>query len=227
MSGVVIGETVRRLFTSLGYIAFVLLLVIVSFGVARFDQPGAAWPSLMVLLAVIAGCTPIGPEFSTGTLQLVLVKPINRAVYLVSRVVGVILSVWLATFIAFACEVLGRTIRGNVPWSHLGTVLVNTLTDVVLIVALLTLFGSLMRAYFNVAIYFGLQMFLAIMIGLGQRKWPGWLVKAVVAIERNLFPNAPPELDAKWLLLVWSNAAIAIVLACLAFRRREVPYGAD
>ena len=37
---------------------------------------------------LITGCGPIGPEFSSGTLQLILVKPINRATYLLSRVAG-------------------------------------------------------------------------------------------------------------------------------------------
>ena len=29
------------------------------------------------------------------------------------------------------------------------------------------------------------------------------------------------------MLMVLANAAVALVLACLAFRQREVPYGAD
>jgi hypothetical protein len=46
-------------------------------------------------------------------------------------------------------------------------------------------------------------------------------------VDHNLFPELPPGLDAAWTLMVLSNAAIALLLACLAFRRREVPYGAD
>ncbi|MDQ3280225.1 MAG: hypothetical protein M3Q69_02300 [Acidobacteriota bacterium] len=227
MSGVVVGETLRRHFTNVGYIAYLLVMAMVALATAQFGQPAAAWPTLVALLAIISGSAVIGPEFSTGTLQLVLVKPINRAVYLVSRVTGVVLAVWVVTFESFLFEAAARMVRGEVPWAQLGTALVNTLTDVVMIVALLALLGSLTRAYFNVAIYVGAQMFFGLLIALGQRKWPEWLLKAVVTVERNLFPDAPPRIDRNWLLLVWCNAAIALVLACLAFRRREVPYGAD
>ena len=46
-------------------------------------------------------------------------------------------------------------------------------------------------------------------------------------VDRNLFPDLPPRLDREWILMVLANAAVALLLACFAFRGREVPYGAD
>lgn len=229
MSGVVIRETVRRHFSSIGYWTFVALLSILALGIARFDRPGAVWPSLVAMLAIITGCGVIGPEFSSGTLQLILVKPIDRASYLLSRVAGVVLSVWTAALFAFAAESVGRILIGKIAWLPLVAALLNALAATVLTVSLLALLGSLTRAYYNVAIYVG-AMFAVSFAGGVLRLWravPQFVFTVLTTIENNLYPEAPLRLDRDWLLLVLSNAAIALLLACIAFRRREVPYGAD
>lgn len=223
MSGVVIAETVRRHFTSVGFLSFLALLAIVSVGFAQFDRPAAGWPSLIVLLAIVTGAGPIGPELSSGTLQLILVKPRSRSAYLLSRVAGVVLAVWTAAAVASACELLGRKLESA---PEIGAALLNSMIEVVLIVSLLTFLGSVTRAYYNVAIYFGAQIVLALLSGFG-RKLPPLVARAVTAVDHNLFPETPPRLEPDWLLLVACNAAVALVLACLAFRRREVPYGAE
>jgi ABC-type transport system involved in multi-copper enzyme maturation permease subunit len=241
VNGTVIGETVRRHVTSIPYVAYVVLLAIIGTGVSTFDRPGAVWPSFVALLAIIVGCGPIGPEFSSGTLQLILVKPVTRATYLLSRVAGVVLVVWLATIVPAFFELAGRLFwgEGAVPWLAILAALVSSGADTILTVSLLVLLGSITRAYFNVAIYIvtmiGLSMTIAILgvvrasnnaIGRFLNEHIA-IERAISVIERNLFPDLPARLDPEWLLMVLSNAAIALVLACFAFRRREVPYGAD
>jgi ABC-type transport system involved in multi-copper enzyme maturation permease subunit len=229
LSSVVIEETIRRHVTHIGYLTYVAFLAIVSVGVSQFGPPAGAWPSLVGLLAIITGCAPIGPEFSSGTLQLILVKPINRATYLLSRIAGVLCVIWLAAIVPFACEVIGRMIKGEVPWQAMGTTLLNTAVLAILTVSLLTLFGSLSRAYLNVAFYMVLQIGLGVLpmlLSLRRERFAP-IARAIGVIEQNLYPSAMAGLDWKLLLLVLSNAAVAIVLACFAFRNREVPYGAD
>jgi hypothetical protein len=51
--------------------------------------------------------------------------------------------------------------------------------------------------------------------------------RVLLTIDQNLFPDLPPRLDPVWIMMVLSNAAVALLIACLVFRRREVPYGAD
>lgn len=219
-----IAETVRRHVTNIGFVAYVAVLAMAALAVAQFENPGAVWPGLVIVLAVITGCAPIGPEFSSGTLQLILVKPINRAVYLLSRVTGVLAVVWSAAVVAALCELAGRALADFTP---IATSLVHSMAEALLIVAMLTFIGSFTRAYFNVAIYFGVQIFLSVLTVLGARRFPEQVTRALRVVDQNLFPNAPPRLDRDWLLLVACNAAIALLLACLVFRRREVPYGAE
>ena len=241
MSWTVIAETFRRHVTSGAFLVFAALLAIIALGSSAFDKPASAWPPFIALLAWIIGCGPIGPEFSSGTLQLILVKPITRASYLLSRVAGVVLTVCAAAFVAAALEIAGRAIWGSsVPFTMIGSVFLNVAAEVILAVSLLTLLGSLTRAYFNIAIYiaamFGLGI-LGVVLGFIRQSANAFgrflsehpiVERGVSVVEQNLFPDLPARgLDAQWTLMVLSNAAVALVLACLAFRRREVPYGAD
>jgi ABC-type transport system involved in multi-copper enzyme maturation permease subunit len=228
MSGVVIVETIRRHVTNAGYLAFLGLVAIVAIAASHFDRTAAAWPTLIWLLAVVTGAGPIGPEFSSGTLQLILVKPLNRATYLLSRVAGVLCVVWLTALVAFTCEVIGRAFTGAIPWQLLGSALLNSLADTLLTVSLLVLLGSLTRAYFNAAIYVGTQIGISVITGVltMAHRFPA-VLQAIGTIDENIFPDRPLTFDRDYLLLAASNAAIALVLACFAFREREVPYGAD
>ncbi len=237
MSAVVIGETVRRHVTNVFYVALLLLLVMIGFGVASFNTPGAVWPSLVGLLALVAGSGVVGPEFSSGTLQLVVSRPLRRWTYLLSRVAGVLAAVGIAGTLAFLAESVTRLLRGTdlVPWPLLLNVLVVALTTC----ALLVLFASFTRAYFNIAIYFLLQVgfsategILALVRGRGGamgeflRVHPE-IEMGVTAASQTLFPEVVPHFDAVWIAKALVVAAIALAQACVLFSRREVPYGAD
>jgi ABC-type transport system involved in multi-copper enzyme maturation permease subunit len=229
MSWVVYSETVRRHLSNVSYYTAVAMFAIAAFISSRFDTLAGVWPPLVEVLAVVVGCAAIGPEFSSGTLQLILVKPVNRAVYLLSRVAGILSAVWLAAIVAFACELAGRAIAGQpLRADVLGKALLNTSVGAIMTVSLLVFFGTFTRAYFNVALYMLLQLGLGIVITITAmgRRFPD-LVRVLDQILRNLFPQAPQNIDHRWMLMVLANASVALVLACLIFRRREVPYGGD
>lgn len=241
MNRVVVEETLRRHVTNGAYLAFLGLVAMFGLLASAMTRTPSFWPSLVTALAIAAGAGVIGPEFSSGTLQLVLVKPVNRAVYLLSRVAGVVLAVWIAALVGAASEIIGRLAWSGraIPWTELGAMLLNGMADTLLTVALLALLGSLTRAYFNAAIYFaamiGLSGATALLAAvrmsqsaLGQMlaRFP-ILERSIEVTAANLFPDVLPRFDRQWLLMVLSNAAVALVLACFAFRRREVPYGAD
>lgn len=234
MNEAVVAETVRRHVTNVFYLAFLVCLLMVAFLASSFHSPASMWPSLVWLLAVVTGAGLIGPEFSSGTLQLVVSKPISRSVYLVSRLTGVMIVVSLTALAAFGMEALGRAIGGGpFPAPTMLTVLANAVTGCALVCALLVLLGSVTRAYFNVAIFFLLQTALSISLGiLGLMRSRGVgdyeaIERVLTAAEQVLFPESPPQFDGVWLFRVLMTAAVAVALACLAFQRREVPYGAD
>ncbi|MGH9419904.1 MAG: ABC transporter permease [Thermoanaerobaculia bacterium] len=244
MSLVVIAETLRRHFAHLGYVITLLILILIVVTMAAIGGPQAPY-EMISLFTLIAGCQLIGPEFSSGTLQLILSKPIGRSTYLLSRVAGVVLAIWLAVVVVFGSDVIGRLIAGTpIGWhSALGAALVSLL-KVFFVCSLLAFLGSFSRSYVNVGIYIGAQILLPMISGLlgmarnavsGEMGTIGAFLRAhpvvletLAVINRNLFPDTPPSLfDRDWMIMVVSNAAVALLLACVIFSRREVPYGAD
>jgi ABC-type transport system involved in multi-copper enzyme maturation permease subunit len=212
---------------------------------AAVDGPAGATLEMMKLFVIIAGCQLIGPEFSSGTLQLILSKPIYRAHYLVSRVAGVVLALWIVIALAYSADVIARGIAGHkIAWLTSGGAATAVAAQAVLVCSLMALFGSFTRSYLNVALYIGGQILLSMVGGFLQfisrvergvfaafggflRDHPG-VLSAMRTINRNVYPDPPSiPFDRNWFLLVISNAAVALLLACLIFRKREVPYGAD
>jgi len=245
VSFVVIAESMRRHFAHLGYIAALLILIVIVATMAAVGAPSQAPYEMIGLFTLIAGCQLIGPEFSKGTLQLILSKPVGRSTYLVSRVLGVVLAIWVATIVVFTSDVVGRLIAGTpVVWrTALAAALVSAL-KVLLVCCLLAFFGSFSRSYVNVGIYLGAQILLSMITGmLGMMKnavsgemgrigavlraHPG-ILRSLNAITNNLFPDGPSvPFDRNWILMMVCNASAALLLACVIFSRREVPYGAD
>ena len=245
MSLVVILETLRRHFAHLGYIASLLILILIVVLMTAIGAPTQAPYALIGLFTLVAGCQLIGPEFSSGTLQLILSKPIGRSSYLTGRVAGVVLAVWVAIAVIFASDVIGRLIGGTpIIWRSLfATALVSAL-KVLLTCSLLALFGSFTRSYVNIGIYLGGEILLSGIYGVlammksavsGEmaavgrflRAHPGFLA-GYLTIDKNLFPDDPSiPFDRNWILMMTCNAVVAVLLACVIFSRREVPYGAD
>src|SRR5258707_2155664 len=118
MNIVVILETLRRHVTSVGYILFIVFAGLVATGSALMTGSLSSWQGLTGLLILIIGAQLIGPEFSAGTLQLVIAKPVNRSVYLLSRVVAVVLAGWAALWVPFAvCVVVRMMNHGIDDWT--------------------------------------------------------------------------------------------------------------
>jgi len=245
MSATVIVETLRRHFAHIGYIAALLLIMIITAAMGGMDAPAGAAFGVFTLFIILAGCQIIGPEFSKGTLQLILSKPIHRSRYLLSRVAGVVLAVWIAIALTFAADLISRALGYHqIAWQTSGDMAIAVAAQAVLVCSLMAFFGSFTRSYLNVAIYLGGQIALPLLGGLLDflrrldqgvfgtagaflRAHPG-VISAIRVVQENLYPDRPGvPFDRNWLLMVGSNASIALLLACLVFRTREVPYGAD
>ena len=245
MSATVILETLRRHFAHIAYVAAMLMILLIGATMAAVDGPAGGSLEIMRLFVIIAGCQIIGPEFSSGTLQLILSKPIHRARYLLSRVAGVVLALWIVIALVYAADVIARAIGGHkIAWLTGGGAAAAVAAQAVLVCSLMALFGSFTRSYLNVALYIGGQILLGLIGGLLQfisrvdrgtfaaigaflRNQTG-VLRAVQTIEQNIYPDTSViPFDRNWLLLIAGNAAVALLLACLIFRKREVPYGAD
>jgi ABC-type transport system involved in multi-copper enzyme maturation permease subunit len=243
MNLAVVAETVRRNLLSPGFIVFMAFVCVIAVGTTYLTGSPGSWQTFLGLIVIVTGAQLIGPEFSSGTLQLILVRPINRSVYVVSRWTGAALTILVAILIALAADAITMMSLGTVPWRPMLASATNRFADALLVCALLAFFGSFLRSYFNVAVLFMLQIGLGFLLDAIEEMRPGmtgmigWLVtffnshpavgKAIAAVARNLYPARPSDFNMDYYLLILSNTAVALLLTCLIFRRREVPYGAD
>lgn len=245
MNRSVIIETVRRHLVAPEYIAIVGGMAILA-GLFAAIAPGSRqWHGLIGLLIIALGAELMGPEFSRGTLQLVLSRPIRRSTYLISRYAGVLVCLWIAIAAGLAGQAAGTLVaRPDQPaWGHMVSSASTLGVAAFLVCALLALFGTFMRSYWNVGLYILLQILFAVMLTTLEQLQPDMpgmigrlatflrehpqIALVLSTISDNLFPERPDTFHRSWAILVISNAAVVILLAGLVFRRREVPYGAD
>ena len=239
MNFAVFEETVRRHITHLGFIGFGIVVGLAGVLAATFNTPASLWPSLVSLLAVITGSGLIGPEFSTGTLQLIVSKPVRRTVYVVSRVAGVFVSIMIVALAGAFGELITRSfVGGPLPWRRIAIALASSLTVALLTISILTFLGSVTRAYFNAAIYIGMQAALSTTEAfLGVARFRGRFFgelldrfhvdEVLISIDDAFFPAAGSAVASDAVLRLAATALVFVALACLMFARREVPYGAD
>lgn len=246
MSWVVAGETLRRHLNHPGYLITLALFAGAAALAGGVNMVSNPMLSFLEIAVVLIGAQAIGPEFTSGTLQLILTKPVNRSVYLMSRVAGIMMAIWLLTWVPRLIELIFRLGAGQKVdfLSFLGRT-VNLSIEPLIVVSILVLFGALTRSYMNVACYFLLSMIMGLAvagsaearrttiggiigaIGRFLNRHP-WIDTAIRAVHDNVFPNLAGEtLQLSAILLVVSNSAVALLAASLIFRRREVPYGAD
>jgi ABC-type transport system involved in multi-copper enzyme maturation permease subunit len=230
MSGVVFVETVRRHVTNGIFGAALLIVSVIAVFAGVLGAPPGLWSAFTGIAAIILGCQLIGPEFSKGTLQLVLAKPVNRSAYLLSRYCGVVVSIWIFYAVPFLVNLAARlTINDQKFQTNDLAVALNTMLVFTMTCGLLVFFGTFSRSYMNVAFYLLIETFLVVtasMLPPSLRDNPQ-IARALTTITQNLFPDPAQTFDPKWMSMVISNAAVALLLACLIFKRREVPYGAD
>jgi ABC-type transport system involved in multi-copper enzyme maturation permease subunit len=242
MSLVVISETLRRHYTNVAYLVFLGLVGFVALIAGVFRAPASAWQSIVGLAPLVLGAQLIGPELSSGTLQLIIARPITRAAYLLSRVIGVVLAVWLAIALGVVVHLVASlAAQGpSQPTSELLSSAAALGLMAVWYCAFLAFLGSLTRSYQNIAIYFALRIGMVLLVaglsnyaGMSQsaaavllRSHPDWF-RWLQKIDDNLFPESGQPLTTPLALMLLSNTFIALWLGCLGFRNREVPYGAD
>jgi len=240
VSGVVFVETVRRHVMNVAYLVMLLVFSLIACLAGGIGAPAAMWMSMVNLAGVVLACQLIGPEFSSGTLQLVLAKPVNRTGYLIARYCGVVVAIAILFLVPM---IFNAGIRVLVNKEHFSSAMfagpVNTATSFIMAAALFALFGSMSRSYINVAIYFIVEVVLYATtpalraIANGHYAVSSFLKahlgiqEGVLMVTHNLFPEVSMNFDWRWMLMVVSNAAVVLLLASLIFRDREVPYGAD
>ena len=186
-------------------------------------------------IAMILAAGAIGQDVSSGTLQLLLVRPVTRPSYLVSRWLATVLAttVILAALLALGS---GAMILRGTPASPIEVV--RMLAEGVFTAAgqsaVLIMFSTLAGGLGDVGLWFGSMAALQ-MLTLGAQ-FKGWTIATRLLGELN--GVLTPELKLMWLTqgmsppwfaIVSYASTVTLVLAIGITRlnRREISYAAD
>jgi ABC-type transport system involved in multi-copper enzyme maturation permease subunit len=185
-------------------------------------------------LALIFAAGAIGQDVSSGTLQLLLVRPVTRPGYLFNRWLGALIGSLGLTLLMFALGTLALMLRGQPPAAGelLRMSLESTATaagNSAIMIMLSTLAGGLG----DVGLYFLSLILLQMLVAVGQFEHWAWLQRASSELQGVL----SPQLSFAWLLqhtpVSWfalaswaSSITLALAVGVARLNRRELSYAA-
>jgi len=186
-------------------------------------------------LALILAAGAVGQDVSSGTLQLLLVRPVSRPSLVVSRWLAATLAATAIVVALLVLATLAMVVRGTHPdaLDLIRMVLeaaCNAAGSAAVILMLSTLVGGLGDVALYMAALFVGQMFST----LAEFKHWDWLSRACEELQGALMPtlswawlvfHAPPS----WFALAsWaSTVTLALAVGIARLNRRELSYAAD
>jgi len=224
----------RQRLTSPIRLGLLAMFMLFPLGAAAFTKTLSPLDGIGGLLAFVLAAGAIGQDVSSGTLQLLLVRPVSRPSLLVNR--------WLASVVGAVVMVAGLLVLGTLVLLARGTHpdgldLVRMLLEAIcsaagyaaVVIALSTLVGGLG----DVALYFLSFIFVQMLSGIAMFTHWDWLGRTSTELQGVL----APQLSWAWLvhgtppswfaLASWaSTVTLALAVAITRLNRRELSYAA-
>jgi len=232
----------RQKFGSVGIaIALGFLALLTAFPVAATGHETSLESSGFLTLLILAAAS-VSKDASSGTLQMILVRPVRRVDYLFGRYCGILLAyaicLAVTAAVALALSPLLRIVMGGGggPLSVAGIArgAAGALLSGALFSSILLFFSTFLPGYADVLAYFLLTLLLGLPEALARPLKIPWLSKIGPAARENLLPRVAwgDVLRGEKILSAEVGAyALAVtaylVLAAVVFSRREFSYGRD
>ena len=184
-------------------------------------------------LALAAGM--IGQDLSSGTLQLLLARPVTRAQYVFSRWGAVAAGAFLIVVLQTLCAAGLMLVRGvPVPWDQAALHLGNSALLACGTAAVMALLSSLAAGIADLGLLFLVFLSGQVLEKVGLFKSWEWLTRGAGELLRVL----RPELDLAALFhggpAVWpavvsylSTVTLCLALAVVVMNRRELSYASS
>lgn len=204
-----------------------------------FPLVGVAFSGQLALIGGIAGplavlyaAGAIGQDVSSGTLQLLLVRPVTRPAYVLHRWLGAVLAASAVVLLTLLCAVLLMFLRGTPPGAiELTRFVLEAVTTIVGHAAVMILLSSLAGGVGDLALYAGSLFVAQMLVVLGTwQQWP-WLLRACAEVQGVLGAKmswawlgagmAPSAFD----IVSWaSTVTLALAAAIAVVNRKELSY---
>jgi hypothetical protein len=202
---------------------------------AAFDRDGAGLPggSFAMWLALIFGAGLIGPDASSGVLELVLTRPVTRPQYVLARWLAAVGLAGGAAACQTAVVAAIMATAGHAPgWGAFGSALVPQLTIAIGLPAVLVAFSSMTAGYGDLRAWvLGLLLGVVVELAGQMRHWP-WLGRVGTEIKNTVFPAIDSDALSALVRFPWSplvtwasTVALGLAVAIAVLNRKELSHG--
>lgn len=186
-------------------------------------------------LALTLAAGMIGQDLSSGTLQLLLARPVTRAQYVFSRWGAIAAGSVLVVVLQTLCVAAIVLVRGApVPWDQAALYLGNSVLLASGVAAVMALLSSLASGIADLGLLLLVFLTAQVLEKVGMFKSWGWLERGAGELLRALKPG----LDLAALVhggpAVWpavaaylSTVTLCLALAVLVMNRRELSYASS
>jgi ABC-type transport system involved in multi-copper enzyme maturation permease subunit len=235
MNATLITAFLRQRFTSPMRLALAVLFTLFPLAGVALSGQLSLLHGISAPLAILFAAGAIGQDVSSGTLQLLLVRPVTRPEYVVSRWLGASLAALALTLGTLALGTLVLMLRGTpaAPLEVLRLAL-EAITTIAGQAAVIVMLSTLVGGIGDLGIFLGLN----ILLQMGQAaalfmKSPGLgraCEELVGALGPQLsFAGLPQSVPPSWFAVVsWaSSLTLALAAGITRLNRRELSYAAD
>ena len=234
MNATLVAAFLRQRFTSPMRVGLLALVTVFPLGGAVLMNTLAPLAGIASPIAFILAAGAIGQDVSSGTLQLLLVRPVSRPSLLVHRWLG---SALAATAITMLMLILGSgalVLRGTHPDAlDLIRMVLEALCSAAGSAAVMVMLSTLVGGLGDVALFFAALILSQMLEVLGTFQHWDWLVRACAEVHGVLSPQLSWEwmlhgTPPSWFALAsWaSTVTLALAVGIARLNRRELSYAA-
>ena len=234
MNRTLLAAFLRQRLTSPMRLGLVVLMTLFPLGMVAIMGSLSTLNGIASPLALIFAAGAIGQDVSSGTLQLLLVRPVTRSEYLFNRWLASGIGALGLTLLMFALGALVLMLRGEPPAAaELVRMSLESACAVAGSAAIMIMLSSLAGGLGDVGLYFASLILLQMLGGVGQfEHWP-WLERAATELEGVLAPQLsfawlPQHMPVSWFAVAsWaSSVTLALAVGLARLNRRELSYAA-
>jgi len=183
-------------------------------------------------LGLVFAAGMIGQDLSSGTLPLLLARPVTRAQYVASRWIAAAAGTFAVVTLQVLLAALIMLLRGvPLPWDEAALYLGTNALLALGVTAVMALLSSLAAGLGDLWLLFLVFFSAQVLEKVGQFKSWGWLVRGAEELLRTLRPEFSLTALAgggpfPWLALVTylSTVTLCLALAIVVVNRRELSY---
>ena len=232
MNGTLIRAFLRQRLTSPLRLAFLGILTVFPLLVAAGVGSMVPVAGLAGYYALVFAAGAIGQDVSSGSLQLLLARPLTRAGYLVSRWAGAALAAVALHGVVLGLATLTLLARhAPVEGTELGRLLAEGAASALGTASVIVCFSTLVNGLGDVGVFFASLLGLQIIGGLGEARTWGPVSKVCGMLIATLQPELPLQwillhAPPPWLAIVsWaSTVSLALAIGIVRLNRRELSY---